>query len=131
MRIVAVILGTLLALWIGFIVVLALARPETATLKESLRLLPQTVRLIRRLATDPEVPRSARLLVWLLVGYLALPIDLVPDLIPVLGYADDLILIVLVLRHLVRRAGPHKLSEHWPGDVAGLQSLRALLRLES
>ena len=52
---------------------------------------------------------------WLLLGYLALPIDLVPDFIPVLGYADDAIVVALVLRSVVRRAGPDAIERHWPG----------------
>jgi uncharacterized membrane protein YkvA (DUF1232 family) len=63
---------------------------------------------------------------WLLLGYLAMPIDLVPDFIPVLGYADDAIVIALVLRSVVRHAGAEALERHWPGTPEGLS---AVLRL--
>jgi uncharacterized membrane protein YkvA (DUF1232 family) len=46
--------------------------------------------------------------------------DLVPDFIPVIGYADDAIIVAMVLRSVLRRAGPEALSRHWPGTPAGL-----------
>ena len=76
------------------------------------------------------IPLRTRLLVWLLIAYLASPIDLVPDFVPVIGYADDVIIASIVLRHLARRAGPEKLQEHWPGSADGLAQLRRLLRIE-
>lgn len=116
-------------LWIVFALALVVARPESGTLRDAMRLLPDTLRLVRRLATDRSVPRSTRVLVWLLLGYLVLPIDLVPDFLPLIGYADDLILTALVLRHLVRQAGRETLEKRWPGTEEGLTTLRALLRL--
>ena len=116
-------------LWIVVALVLVVARPESDTLREGMRLLPDTLRLVRRLASDRSVPPSARVLVWLLLGYLVLPIDLVPDFLPVIGYADDLILTVLVLRYVVRQAGHKTLEDHWPGTAEGLTTLRALVRL--
>lgn len=117
------------AAWLVLLVALAVARPNTTSIKALLGLLPDTVRLVHRLARDPAIARSARWPAWLLLAYLALPIDLVPDFIPVLGYADDVIVVAIVLRRLARRAGPEKLAEHWPGDDAGLDALARLLRL--
>jgi uncharacterized membrane protein YkvA (DUF1232 family) len=114
-----VLLGTLLAL-----------RPKGNLLKETLRLLPDLVRLLRRLAGDRSVPRAARARLWLLLAYLAIPIDLVPDFVPVLGYADDAIIVSLVLRSVVRRAGPHVIRRHWPGTADGLAALSRLAGLE-
>src|SRR5512133_1367625 len=85
---------------------LLVARPKGNLLGEALRLLPDILRLLRRLASDRGVPRAARVRLWLLLGYLAIPIDLVPDFVPVLGYADDAIVVSLVLRSVLRRAGP-------------------------
>jgi uncharacterized membrane protein YkvA (DUF1232 family) len=89
-----VLLGALLAI-----------RPKGSLLGEALRLLPDLLRLLPRLAGDPNVRRAARVRLWLLLGYLAIPIDLVPDFVPVLGYADDAIIVGLVLRSVARRAG--------------------------
>jgi uncharacterized membrane protein YkvA (DUF1232 family) len=67
--------------------------------------------------------------VWLLLAYLASPIDLVPDFVPVLGYADDAIVVAAVLRSVVRAAGPQVLESHWPGSPEGLAALRRLVRI--
>ena len=66
---------------------------------------------------------------WLLLAYLAFPIDLVPDFIPVIGYADDVVIVAAVLRSVVRRAGPQAVRRHWPGTHDGLEALWRLARL--
>jgi uncharacterized membrane protein YkvA (DUF1232 family) len=55
-----------------------------------------------------------------------LPFDLVPDFIPVAGYADDVLLVAWVLRSVVRAAGPEALDRHWPGTPEGLVVVRRL-----
>jgi uncharacterized membrane protein YkvA (DUF1232 family) len=119
----------LLVLWAAFLAWLAVVRPKDLPLRDAMRVVPDAVRLVRRLATDQTMPWSTRLPVWLLIGYLAFPFDLVPDFIPVLGYADDVILVALVLRGLVRRAGPSKLEQHWNGTPESLSAFCRLLRL--
>jgi uncharacterized membrane protein YkvA (DUF1232 family) len=106
------------------------ARPRGNLLGEALRLLPDLVRLLRRLAGDRGVPRAARVRLWLLLGYLAIPIDLVPDFVPVLGYADDAIVVSLVLRSVLRRAGGPVVRHHWPGTDDGLAALGRLTGLQ-
>lgn len=66
---------------------------------------------------------------WALIAYLALPIDLVPDVVPVVGYVDDVILVAVLLRGVVRRAGPGPLRRHWPGTDEGLEALWRLVGL--
>src|SRR4051812_11072667 len=83
----------LLALW-GY----ARAHPDAVSLRDAMRMLPDLLRLFRRLAADRSLPRGVRLRLVFLVAYLALPLDLVPDVVPVLGYADDVIVVALVLR---------------------------------
>jgi uncharacterized membrane protein YkvA (DUF1232 family) len=119
----------LVVVWLAFIAFVALARPDDTSLRDALRLLPDTLRLTRRLTGDRSIPRRTRALVWALLAYLAFPIDLVPDFLPVIGYADDAIITAFVLRHVIRRAGPEKLDEHWPGSPEGLAALRRLLHL--
>lgn len=121
--------GGLALLWLGGLAVLVIARPHGSLLFEAVRLLPDLLRLISRLARDTGLPYGVRVRLWLLLAYLALPIDLVPDLIPVLGYADDVIVVALVLRSVVRRAGPGALERHWPGTPDGLAAVRRLARL--
>lgn len=58
--------------------------------------------------------------------YLILPIDLSPDFVPVLGYADAAIIVAVALRSVTRRAGSAALEKHWHGSVERLQALRHL-----
>ena len=112
------LLGGLLLCWLILVAVLWFTRPEDRRLRELLRLLPDVLRLLRRLAGDAALPRGVRIRLWLLLGYLALPIDLVPDFIPVLGYADDAIVGLLVRA----QANPHRVAVR--PDVAELQCPR-------
>lgn len=113
----------LLVSWLLLIVALMLVRPNGAVLAEAVRLLPDLLRLLRRLAADRSLPRAVRVRLWLLMAYLAVPFDLVPDVIPVLGYADDAIIVAAVLRSVVRRAGIEAVRGHWPGSSDGFAAL--------
>ncbi len=105
MGIVAVVLSVLASLifvWLCFVIALLVTKPEASTVKETARIVPDAVRLVHRLAADSTQRRGVLIRLWLLLAYLASPIDLIPDFIPVLGYLDDLILVplgvLLVLR---------------------------------
>jgi uncharacterized membrane protein YkvA (DUF1232 family) len=67
----------------------------------------------------------------LLLAYLASPIDLVPDFIPVAGYADDAIIVAAVLRSVARHAGVQAVERHWPGTRDGFAALCRLTGLTS
>jgi uncharacterized membrane protein YkvA (DUF1232 family) len=116
--------------YLALLAALLMARPKGNLLREAVRLLPDLLRLLRRLAADSTVPRAVRVRLWLLLGYLATPIDLVPDFVPVLGYADDAIIVSLVLRSVVRRAGASVVRGHWPGTDDGLAALGRLTGLQ-
>jgi uncharacterized membrane protein YkvA (DUF1232 family) len=113
--------------WVALVVLIVLRRPDDMTARDIARLLPDTARLARRLATDARVARSARVPAWLLLAYLAMPFDLVPDFIPVIGQMDDVVLVFVVLRRLLRAAGPEVVAERWPGSPDGLAMLRRAL----
>jgi uncharacterized membrane protein YkvA (DUF1232 family) len=117
-----VTIGLLLS-WSVLVVVLLRVRPKGSLLHEALRLLPDSLRLLRRLSGDDTLPRAVRVRLWLLLAYLALPFDLIPDFIPVLGYADDAIIVCWVLRTVVQRAGADAVRRHWPGTDDGLAVL--------
>jgi uncharacterized membrane protein YkvA (DUF1232 family) len=119
----------LLILWAALLIALAIGRPDDLSLRDALRLLPDVVRLLRRLATDPTIPRGTRARLWLLLAYLAMPFDLVPDVIPVLGYADDAIIVAIALRSVTRHAGTVAIERHWPGTPDGLAAVRRIARL--
>lgn len=82
------------------------------------RLVPYCAILFKRLLADPRVPPRWKVASAFALVYLALPFDLVPDFIPVAGQLDDAIIVALVLRGLLRSAGPRLLREHWPGPTA-------------
>jgi uncharacterized membrane protein YkvA (DUF1232 family) len=106
--------------WLVLVVALAVARPGAGVAREAMRLLPDTLRLVTALTRDRSLPRGVRVRLWLLLGYLASPIDLVPDFIPVLGYADDVVVTGWVLRSVIRRAGVDAIERHWRGTATGL-----------
>ncbi len=119
----------LVLVWLGVVIAFYVAgrRVEGSTrLRDAARFLPDVVRLVRRLAADPSLPRSVRWRLGLLVAYLALPFDIIPDFIPVAGYADDVLLVAWVLRSVVRAVGPEALERHWPGTPPGLGVVRRL-----
>jgi uncharacterized membrane protein YkvA (DUF1232 family) len=87
---------------------------------------PDCVVLFRRLIADERVPRRSKLLLGAMLAYLAMPFDLVPDFIPVAGQLDDLLVVALVLRRVLRSGGPELLREHWPGPPASLNALLGL-----
>jgi len=129
LRTLLLVLAGLVLVWlvvVALFYVAARRAGEEARLRDGVRLLPDVLRLVRRLAGDSSLPRGIRWRLGLLLAYLALPIDLVPDFIPVAGYADDVLLVAWVLRSVVRAAGPEALERHWPGTPQGLDVVRRL-----
>ncbi len=106
--------GLLVGLWILAVIVLALMgrRSDARALAG---FVPDCVILVRRLLADPRVPRRRKALLALAALYLASPIDLVPDFIPVVGQLDDAVVLALVLRRVVAGSGAGLVEEHWPG----------------
>lgn len=128
-QVVVSIIGGLVLFWLVLILVLWLEQrthPGRTSLLDLLRLAPDVVRLLKRLISDHTVSIGVRIWLGVLLVYLISPIDLIPDFIPVLGYADDALVVALALRFATRRAGSDAITRHWPGSPAGL---RAVLRL--
>jgi uncharacterized membrane protein YkvA (DUF1232 family) len=126
------VLGGLLLIWVALVIALYLAgrrEDDPTRLRDVLRLVPDVVRLLRRLAADPGLPRGVRVRLVLLIVYLAMPVDLVPDFIPVVGYADDAVIVALAVRSVARAAGPGALDRHWSGTPEGLRALKKLARV--
>lgn len=128
-RVLIGLVAALLLAWVALVVLLLIARPKGFLAKEAARLLPDILRLLRRLAADRTLPRGVRIRLWMGFGYLAFPFDPIPDFLPVIGYADDAIVVALVLRSVVRRAGPDAVRQHWPGTDDGLDVLWRVARL--
>jgi uncharacterized membrane protein YkvA (DUF1232 family) len=129
LRLVLAVVAGLVLVELVLVVVLWRLAPDRGRIRESLRLLPDVVRLLSRLARDETLPLGVRVRLWALLAYLALPIDLVPDFIPVIGYADDAILVAATLRSVARVAGAPALTRHWPGTPQGLAAVRRLAGL--
>jgi uncharacterized membrane protein YkvA (DUF1232 family) len=119
--------GALLLVYGALVLALVLAgRRESA--RALAAFIPDCVLLCSRLVRDPRVPRRKKLLLIGLVGYLALPFDLVPDFIPIAGQLDDVIVVALVLRSLLRGGGEALVRAHWPGSDS---TLSLVLKLAS
>jgi uncharacterized membrane protein YkvA (DUF1232 family) len=117
--------GVFLLLYAALVLALVIAgRRESA--RALAGFIPDCIILCTRLLRDPRVPTRKKVLLVGLTGYLALPFDLVPDFIPVAGQLDDVVIVALVLRSLVRGGGEPLVREHWPGPDS---SLALVLRL--
>jgi uncharacterized membrane protein YkvA (DUF1232 family) len=121
-----VLAGCILVVYAAFVVALIVAgRGRDA--RDVARFIPDCIVLVRRLLGEPRVHRRHKLLLGALVGYLALPIDLVPDFIPVAGHIDDVLVVVLALRAVLRASGSELLREHWPGPESSLALVQRLI----
>jgi uncharacterized membrane protein YkvA (DUF1232 family) len=120
--------GAIVVLWLALVAVLWRVRKRFGldTLRGGARILPNLLRLLKRLAADNSLPWGVRARLWLLLAFVISPIDIIPDFIPVIGYLDDAILVVLVLRSVVRRSGQQAIERHWPGSA---EDLAAVLRM--
>lgn len=114
--------GTLVVLTWGLLAVLARRLPP-GPLRDLAAFLPACVTTVRRLRKDPRVPRSARVVIVLAGLWVASPIDLIPEFVPVVGPLDDVVVVALALRFAARRVPREVLLAAWPGEP------RLLLRL--
>jgi uncharacterized membrane protein YkvA (DUF1232 family) len=109
------LLAVLALLWLG----------RRTLARELITFLPNLISLFRGLLGDERVPRTSKALLLLGALWLASPIDLLPEFLPGIGALDDAVVAGLVLRHLVKRAGPDVVRDHWRGDP---RTLNVLLR---
>jgi uncharacterized membrane protein YkvA (DUF1232 family) len=111
------------------IYVVAVAAILAAVRREDARALagfiPDCIVLVGRLARDDRISRTRRGLLLVVLAYLAMPFDLIPDFLPGPGQLDDAVLLALALRVLVRGGGADLVRDAWPGPEA---SLRLILR---
>jgi uncharacterized membrane protein YkvA (DUF1232 family) len=109
---------------VSIILLLLLGRRNDA--REVARFLPDCIVLFKRLLRDDRVPRRAKVVLGLLVLYLLMPLDLVPDFIPVAGQLDDAILVAAAIAYVARSAGRDVIEELWPGSERALRVVLAL-----
>jgi uncharacterized membrane protein YkvA (DUF1232 family) len=120
-----IVLAAAALLYAGFVLALVLAGRHTDA-RAWATFIPDCVVLFTRLTGDARVPRDRKLLLGLMLGYLAMPFDVVPDFIPVAGQLDDAIVVAVVLRSILRAAGEGPIREHWPGSPARLPLIMRL-----
>jgi uncharacterized membrane protein YkvA (DUF1232 family) len=114
-----------IALYAAFALILVAVGRRTDA-RALARFIPDCLVLFKRLLADPRVPRYRKALLVLLLGYLAFPIDLIPDFIPVVGQLDDVIISAVVLRIVLRGGGPALFDQHWPGSPEGGALIRRM-----
>jgi uncharacterized membrane protein YkvA (DUF1232 family) len=103
----------------GAFVVAMIVAGRQGVARDIVRFIPDCIALVRDLLRDPRVPRWHKRLLGVLVGYLALPFDLVPDFIPIAGHLDDALMVALALR-VVLRGSSELVREHWRGPESSL-----------
>jgi len=115
------------ALGLYLLVVLALLVVGRRTDARALAgFVPDSAVMLSRLVRDRCVPRRRAWVLGALAAYLASPIDLIPDFLPVAGYLDDVVIMAIALRVAVRGVAAEEMRSRWPGPES---SLRVLLRL--
>jgi uncharacterized membrane protein YkvA (DUF1232 family) len=116
-----------LAAWAILVIWIWRSSPSRATVVDVVRLLPDVLRLAAGLARDPATPRSCRIALAGLALWIASPIDLIPEFVPVAGPLDDIVVAAIVLRWVGRRVGDDALRAHWPGSTEGFGLVQRLL----
>jgi uncharacterized membrane protein YkvA (DUF1232 family) len=119
-------LGTYL---VGIAALIAAGRREDA--RALAGFIPDCMVMVSRLARDRRISRLRRAVLFTVLGYLALPIDLVPDFLPGIGQLDDAVVLGLALRFVVRGGGAELVREAWPGPEASLTIVLRAAGLET
>jgi uncharacterized membrane protein YkvA (DUF1232 family) len=122
--------SVLVGLWLIAVVVLLVIGRRTIA-RELVTFLPNLISLFRGLLGDERVPRSSKVLLLLGAFWLASPLDLIPEFLPGIGALDDAIVACLVLRHVVKRAGPTVVQDLWRGDPKTIGLVLRAARISS
>ncbi len=123
LTVVAIVVG----LWLVLVVALLVAGQRVLA-REIAALIPNLARLYAGLVRDPRVPLRAKVVLGFAAVYLAMPLDIIPDFVPIVGSMDDAIVAAFALRYVVGAASPEIVTEHWPGDPAMLRRILWLAR---
>ncbi len=98
---------------------------------DAVYLFPNLVKLLGRLVRDPRVPRRSKVVIGAALAYLVSPVDLIPEFVPVVGFADDVLLVSYAVNHLITVAGEDVVLEHWDGPRDMLELVRSVLEVAS
>ena len=122
------ILLAVVAVYLAVVIALIVAGRKVVA-KELALLVPNLALLFKDLMRDPAVPRGPKVALAIGAVWLVSPIDLLPEFLPVLGPLDDAVVAALILRYLVRRAGPDVVRRHWRGDPHTLDLILRAARI--
>ena len=122
----ALALGCIVLSW-GVLLLLARTLPP-GTARDLAAFIPDCVTTVRRLRADPRVPRRARIAIVVAGLWVASPIDLIPEFLPIIGPLDDVVVVALALRYAGRQVPREVLFEAWPGETRLLQRLLGPVR---
>ncbi len=122
----SIVVGVI-AVWALLLVLFWVFRPRGVAAREIVRIVPDVVRLIRDLITDRTTPIDVRVVLVGLLVWIASPIDLIPEFIPVLGPLDDVVVAIVAMRFTRRRLGTERLRARWRGTADGLAMLERLI----
>jgi uncharacterized membrane protein YkvA (DUF1232 family) len=117
----AVAVGFLIASW-ALLLLLARRLPP-GVLRDLAAFIPDCVTTVRRLRKDPRVPRRAKVAIVVAGLWVASPIDLIPEFLPIIGPLDDIVVVALALRYAGRQVPREVLLAAWPGDPRLLERL--------
>jgi uncharacterized membrane protein YkvA (DUF1232 family) len=131
MNVLLAVLAAVVALWVALLAVFWLARPKGVPMRTVVATIPDLVRLLRSLVTDPSVPLDVRLVLVGLIAWIVSPIDLIPEFIPGLGPIDDIVVAVAALRYVRRRVGLPELRARWKGSPEGFSVIARLVGSDS
>ena len=111
----------LLASW--GVLLLAARRLPPGILRDLAAFIPDCVTTVRRLRKDPRVPRRAKIAIVIAGIWVASPIDLIPEFLPIIGPLDDVVVVALALRYAGRQVPREVLLAAWPGERRLLERL--------
>jgi uncharacterized membrane protein YkvA (DUF1232 family) len=121
--------SALLAAFAALFLAALIAAPRGMPAAALLRVYPDLVRLMIALSKDNRVGTSVRWRLLVAVAYNVQPLNLIPDFVPVIGFADNLVVTGWAIRSAIRKSGADVVSSHWPGDWAGFALVCRLCRL--
>jgi uncharacterized membrane protein YkvA (DUF1232 family) len=113
------IVAALVAFWIAMLLIFWLLRPKGVPVRDIIRVIPDVLRLLRSVITDRSAPLDVRVVLIGLISWMISPIDLIPELIPVLGPLDDVVVAVVAMRYVRRQVGIEDLRTRWAGTPEG------------
>ena len=115
--------------WVALTALVYALRSPGESVSDIVRVFPGALRLAANLYRDPTMPRSVRWRLWIALLYNVQPINIIPDFIPVIGFADNVVVLAWALRSTVRIAGPRAVELNWEGSLPTLATLYRVLRL--